>query len=160
MLVPGETPVRRAVPFSTEPGHHVEVDSSRIRVRYSGRRKTMAVLSMPAQQAAKCVRLQGDEAFWRFHLSLFRAYYDEGKNISEREVLIGLAAETGVDADQFTAEYDSGRQKNEVLSEHDDYEENWGGWGIPLAIIGDQYPVIGAVSPDIYRRAIDRFLYK
>ena len=160
MLVPGETPVKHAVPFSTEPGPYAKVDGYRIRVRYSGRRKTLAVLSMPAQQAAKCVRLQGDEVFWCFHLSLFRAHYDEGKNISEREVLIGLAAESGVDVDRFTAEYDSGRQKNKVLSEHDDYEENWSGWGIPLVIVDDNHGVLGAVSLDVYQRAIDRSLYK
>ena len=160
ILVPGETPVKRTIRFGNEPRRQVKLEGPRIKVGPVGRRNTIDVLSLPALQAAKCARLQGEEAFWRFHILLYSAFYDEGKNISEREELISLAAEAGLDIEQFTSEYDSGRQKNEVSAEHDDYNENWASWGIPLAIVGDHYPVLGAVPLDVYRRAIDHFLNK
>ena len=158
MLVPGDTPVKRTIGSGNEQQRNAGVEGSRIKVSRPGGRKTIAVLSMPALQAARCVRLQSEEAFRRFHLILFRAYYDEGRNISEREVLISLIAEAGLDVEQFTAEFDGGRQKAEVSAEHDDYVQNWGPWGIPLVIVSDHYPILEAVSLDLYRRAIDRLL--
>lgn len=150
--------MKRTIGSGNEQQRNARVEGSRTKVSRLGGRKTIAVLSMPALQAAKCVGLQSEEAFRRFHLILFRAYYDEGRNISEREVLISLATEAGVNVEQFTAEYDGGRQKAEVSAEHDYYMENWGPWGIPLVVISDRYPVLGAVSLDLYRRAIDRLL--
>ena len=52
--------------------------------------------SMPALRAAKCAQLQGEEAFRRSHIALFRAFFEEGMNISERKVLISLAKKTGL----------------------------------------------------------------
>ncbi len=117
--------------------------------------QTYPTSSMPALQATKCAQLQGEEAFRRFHTALFKAFFEESMNISDREVLIGLAKKTGLDIERFSANFDGGAQEKEVLAEYEGGRAEYEGWGVPLVIIGGHYPVQGAAPIDVYRRAID-----
>ena len=69
--------------------------------------------SMPALRAAKCAQLQGGAAFRRFHIALFRAFFEEDMNISEREVLISLAKKTGLDVERFNSDFSSRPREEE-----------------------------------------------
>ena len=111
--------------------------------------------SMPALQATKCAQLQGGEAFERFHIALFKAFFEESRNIGDREVLSSLANEAGLDVEKFSSDLDRGSQEKEVLVEYEEARIKYAGRGIPLAIIGDRYPVMGAAPIAMYRRAID-----
>ena len=111
--------------------------------------------SMPALRAAKCARLQGEEEFQRLHIALFKAFFEDSRNIADREVLLSLAEDAGLDVGRFSSDFDRGSQESEVLAEYQDAKREYEAWGVPLAIIGDRYPVGGAVPIDIYRRAID-----
>jgi predicted DsbA family dithiol-disulfide isomerase len=110
---------------------------------------------MPALRAAKCAQLQGEEAFKRFHIALFRAFFEEGMNIGEREVLISLAKKTGLDVEKFSFDFSQKLLEEEVLAEYEDGRAEYEGWGIPIVVIGGRYPIAGAVPIAIYRRAID-----
>jgi predicted DsbA family dithiol-disulfide isomerase len=111
--------------------------------------------SMPAFRAAKCAQLQGSEAFRRFHIALFRAFFEEGMNINEREVLISLAKKTGLDVERFKSDLSSRSLEKEILAEYEDGRAEYEGWGIPIVVVGGRYPIAGAVPTAIYRRAID-----
>ena len=111
--------------------------------------------SMPALWAAKCARLQGEEAFERFHMAVFKAFFEDSRNISDREVLIGLAEEVGLDVERFSADFDRGSQDDEILTEYQEHKSQYDGWGIPIAVVGERYPVMGAVPIEMYRRAVD-----
>ena len=111
--------------------------------------------SLPALQAAKCAWLQGEQAFLPYHIALFKAFFEESRDISDREVLITLAKENGLDVDRFVADFDLGSQENEIFTEYEDIQANYEGWGIPVAIVGGRYPVLGASPSAVYRRAID-----
>ena len=114
--------------------------------------------SMPALQAAKCAELQGKEAFERLHWALFKAHFEQSKDISEREVLVALAKETGLDAKRFTTELDSSSQRSRILAEYEEAVDKYPGFGIPTVVVADRYPIVGAVPLSVYRRIIDRFL--
>ena len=114
--------------------------------------------SMPALQAAKCAELQGREAFERFHWALFRAHFEQSKDISAQEVLVALAQETGLDVERFAIELDSGSQRSKILAEYEEAVDKYPGFGIPNAVVADRYPIVGAVPLSVYRRVIDRFL--
>lgn len=113
---------------------------------------------MPALRATKCAQIQGEEVCHHFHTALFRAFFEESRNISDRDVLISLAREAGLDVERFSSDFDQGWPEDEVLAEYEDGQEKYAGWGIPLAIIGDRYPVMGAAPIAMYRRAVDLFL--
>lgn len=111
--------------------------------------------SMPALRAAKSAQLQGGEAFRRFHIALFRAFFEEGINISERRVLINLAKKTGLDVERFNSDFSSKPLEEEIMAEYEDGRAKYEGWGIPIVMVGGRYPIAGAVPISIYRRAID-----
>ena len=110
---------------------------------------------MPALRAAKCARLQGGEAFQRFHMVLFKAFFEDSRNISDREVLISLAKDVGLDIERFTADFDRGSHREEILAEYQEHKSKYDGCGIPIAEVGERYPVMGATPIEMYRRVVD-----
>jgi len=111
--------------------------------------------SIPAQAAAKCALLQGKDAFERFHERVFAAFFGDCRDISDRRVLVEVAADAGLDIARFCADFDSGSQKAAVLAELVEGRKEYEGWGVPLAMVGGRYPLVGAVPMEMYRRAID-----
>lgn len=157
-LVTGEIPNRRISPHSVESRDRANQEEPGIHFKPWDRHQTYPSSSIPALQAAKCSHLQGEAAFRRLHFALFRAFFQENRNISQRKVLLGLAKEAGLDVEQFTADFNEGQQKNEVLSDLEEGREKCSFWGIPFTLIGDRYPVMGASPIDMYRQAIDLYL--
>ena len=75
------------------------------------------VTMWPAFEAVKCAERQGmalaDELDWRIRV----AFFAESRCVSMRHVLIALAGEAGLDVDRFTADFDSGVAKQQVVDE-------------------------------------------
>jgi predicted DsbA family dithiol-disulfide isomerase len=113
------------------------------------------VTSMPAVRASYCVRQQSLEAFERLHLVLFKTFFGECRNIQEETLLFSLVKDAGVDMRRFRVDYEKAAVDEEILADHKFYAENFLGWGIPLALIGDRFPLAGAVPIEMYHRAID-----
>jgi len=110
---------------------------------------------MPAQIAGRCALLQGKVAFERFHDAVFQAFFRDCRDISDRDILFGLADDVGLDLERFQADFYSGSQVDQVMAEREEYRSEYEGWGIPLAIVGGRFPLVGAVPVQFYRRAID-----
>ncbi len=117
----------------------------------------MLCWGIPALEAAKCAQLQGEEAFQCFHLAVFKAFFEESRDISDRKVLLSLAEETGLDVEKFSTAFDQGLQRKELFAEFEEGTK-YAGWGVPLVIIGGRYPIVGAAPVDVYRQVIDRLL--
>ncbi len=154
-LVPGENPDMHFSPHSAEGRRRADLEEPSIGFRPWDSHQPYPTSSMPALRAAKCAQLQGEAAFQHFHIALFKAFFQDSRNISDREELISLAGETGLDVEKFSSDFDHGSQKNEILAEWAEANRNYEGCGVPLAIIGDSYPMVGAVPPAMYHRVID-----
>jgi len=154
-LVVQEIPNRLISPHSVESRRRAALEEDKISFSPWNPDEPYPAASMPALRAAKCARLQGEEAFKRFHIALFRAFFEEGMNISEREVLSSLAKKTGLDVERFSSDFSQRLLEEEVLAEYEDGRAEYEGWGIPIVVIGGRYPIAGAVPIAIYRRAID-----
>jgi predicted DsbA family dithiol-disulfide isomerase len=107
--------------------------------------------SRPALQAAEFAREQG--RFDAMHLGLLKAYWDEGKNVSDLAVLREVASKAGVDvpgmeaavaADRFGDYLDARRAEAEELGIN----------GIPAHVIADRYLVMGAQPYDLFERVM------
>ena len=116
--------------------------------------------SLPAQEAAKCAQLQGKEAFRCFHMLLLRAFFEQNRDISDRQVLLALAAEAQLDEERFAYDFDSGSQRDEVLTDYRQGVEDTRFSGVPTAIFGDTVVLEGAVPIELYRRAVDVLLQR
>ena len=111
--------------------------------------------SMPAQVASKCALLQGEEPFEHFHNALFRAFFQDCCDISDRQVLFALAADAGLDMQRFHKDIESDERWQEVMTDVEEVRSQYEGWGIPLTIVGGQMPIEGAAPTEVYRRAVE-----
>jgi predicted DsbA family dithiol-disulfide isomerase len=154
-LVIQEIPNRLISAHSIESRHRAALEEDTVNFSPWNPDKPYPASSMPALRAAKCAQLQGEEAFQRFHMALFKAFFEEGMNISEWEVLISLAKKTGLDVERFSADFSRKLLEEEVLAECEEGRAEYEGWGIPTVVVGGRYPTAGAVPIAVYRRAID-----
>lgn len=113
---------------------------------------------MLALVAGKCAAKQGSDIFERFHQAVFDAFFGECRDISNRDVLIELAAGVGLDVARFSQNLDDTWGEAAVLADLTEAQRDFEGWGIPLVVIGEGFPLVGAVPVEIYRRAVDRCL--
>jgi predicted DsbA family dithiol-disulfide isomerase len=107
--------------------------------------------SRPALQAAEFAREQG--RFDVMHHELLKAYWEEGKDVSDIAILGEVAAKAGVDvagmeaaiaADRFGDYLDARRAEAEELGIN----------GIPAHVIADRYLVMGAQPYDLFERVM------
>jgi predicted DsbA family dithiol-disulfide isomerase len=121
-------------------------------------RDDYATWSLPALEAAKCAALQGPAAFDRMDEALFRAFFQETRNISRREELLPVAEAAGLDLPRFLADFDSGRTRAQVVEDYVEAVRRYGIRGVPTVIFNDSAKLVGAHPLDAYLAAVARFL--
>jgi predicted DsbA family dithiol-disulfide isomerase len=110
--------------------------------------------SLPALEAAKCVARQGDDAFERLHLRLYRAFFAEGRNIANRDEVVEVVRESGADLVRFLEDYRRGDARDEVMADYERAAVEHGVRAIPTIIVGRQR-LMGLQELAEYRKAID-----
>lgn len=84
---------------------------------------------------------------------LLHAYFTENAAIGEPEVLVRLAAETGLDADEVSAVLASDTYKDEVRAD-EQQAAKLGINGVPFFVLGGKYGVSGAQPAEVMLRAL------
>ncbi len=107
--------------------------------------------SRAALQAAEYARSQG--RFLPMHRALFQAYWDDGADVSELDVLRRVAQRAGVDPEAMA--------KSVEADEYGDYldvrraeAEDLMISGIPAHVIADRYLVMGAQPYGVFERVM------
>ncbi len=85
---------------------------------------------------------------------LLRAYLSEGEAIGERDVLVRLAGDLGLEEDEVRAMLASDSYVREVRADQAEASA-LGIHGVPFFVIG-KYGVSGAQTPDVLRHVLDR----
>jgi predicted DsbA family dithiol-disulfide isomerase len=109
--------------------------------------------SRPALQAAEFAREQ--DRFEPMHRELFRAYWDEGQNVSDIAVLRQVALAAGVDAAGMEAAIAANRFGDYLDARRAEAEELMIN-AIPAHVIADRYLVMGAQPYDLFQRVMAR----
>jgi len=127
------------------------------------RPRTLLPNSRPALEAAEFAREAG--RFDPLHRALFRAYFEEGADIGDDEVLARLGGECGLDADTL-AEALRERRYEALVDEKVRwaYERNLG--GVPAFIFyppgsskeGDGFVMVGAQEYEVFKDIAVRIL--
>jgi len=86
---------------------------------------------------------------------LFKAYFTEGKDISDHLTLIILGDEIGLDGKLVKQMLDSDSMGDEVRYDERQARE-LGINGVPFFLINDKYAVSGAQPPELFRQALDK----
>lgn len=114
--------------------------------------------SLPSAVAGKVAAGFGPEPYKAFHHGTMKAYFTDNRTISDRQVLLDIAAESGMDRDAFDRRWQEEGDEllNVVVQEHQGAIGS-GIQGVPALVVGAKYLVGGAVDVADYREVIDRF---
>ena len=86
--------------------------------------------------------------------SLFKAYFTEGRDIGDRNVLLEIAASVGLDLEMITRLLDGDADYSDI-AERDAHARARGVTGVPTHIIASQHVLPGAQQPDLWARVIE-----
>jgi predicted DsbA family dithiol-disulfide isomerase len=109
--------------------------------------------SRPALQAAEFARSAG--RYEAMHRELFRAYWDEGQDVSAMPVLRQVATRAGVDPDSMQKAVEADAYGDYLDARRQEAEELMI-TGIPAHVIADRYLVMGAQPYDVFERVMER----
>jgi predicted DsbA family dithiol-disulfide isomerase len=92
-------------------------------------------------------------------LALFRAHFNQRANLSDRDVLLDIAAETGLHRAAARAALDDPDLEARVLAEE---QQAWdlNISGVPAMIVNDRFMIPGAQAPEVYVNALRRVAAK
>lgn len=93
--------------------------------------------TMPAFEGAWCAFRQGEMIGHDFDLRLRRAFFYEGRNIGQPEVILELAREAGLDMDHFSRMFTGGEARAAVLEEGRLGKEVYRVRGTPTVMLSD-----------------------
>ena len=85
--------------------------------------------------------------------ALLRAYFSEGKDVSDRDTLVAIAASAGLDAGRARAILDSDEFAEEVRASERFFQQ-LGISGVPAIIIERRHLVSGGQPPEVFERAL------
>jgi predicted DsbA family dithiol-disulfide isomerase len=87
--------------------------------------------------------------------ALFRAHFQEGRNIGELEVLVAIAGEAGLQADEYRQRLENGEGAGEV-EEDLEFARRAGIRSVPYFIFDDKYGLSGAHPVQSFLQAFAR----
>ncbi len=85
--------------------------------------------------------------------ALLRAYFSEGKNVSDRDTLAAIAASVGLDAQRARAILASDEYAADVREAEEFFRRN-GINGVPAVIIDQKHLISGGQPVDVFERAL------
>ncbi|MFB6273233.1 MAG: DsbA family oxidoreductase [Salinibacter sp.] len=85
---------------------------------------------------------------------LFRAYFSEGRNVSDQEVLVRCADEIGLDPEAARALLAGAEYADEVRASQQKAQRQ-GITGVPCYVFGGEHAVMGAQSVEAFTEALD-----
>ena len=86
---------------------------------------------------------------------LLRAYFTEGRALAERDTLVELAAEAGLDPEAARAALEGGSHADEVRADEREAAQ-LGITGVPFFVLGRRYAVSGAQPSELLLQALER----
>lgn len=86
---------------------------------------------------------------------LLKAYFEEGKHIGRDDVLISLAEEVGMTAEEVKAGLAEESFATEVLSDMDQARQ-MGVQGVPFFVINNKYAISGAQPSEVFENAVKK----
>jgi predicted DsbA family dithiol-disulfide isomerase len=85
--------------------------------------------------------------------ALLRAYFSDGENVSDREVLARIAREVGLDADAARRVLDSGDYADDVRAQERRFQQA-GIHSVPATIVNGTHLISGGQPPEVFERAL------
>jgi predicted DsbA family dithiol-disulfide isomerase len=115
--------------------------------------------SLPALEAAQCVKKQSEELFETLHLRLYEAFFTENRDIADPAVVRDIAAAAGADMARFTADVEAGLGREAVLADSEAAAAEHGVTAIPTVVVAETgRSLVGLADLAAYRAAVEEAL--
>jgi predicted DsbA family dithiol-disulfide isomerase len=108
--------------------------------------------TLDAHRLLRWAMIEGPDVQNRVAVALFKAYFEEGRNVGERAVLLDIAEAAGMDRAVVCALFSAGADVDSVKEEIG-MARDMGVTGVPCFIIDNKYAVMGAQSVDVLANA-------
>jgi predicted DsbA family dithiol-disulfide isomerase len=109
------------------------------------------VWSMPPLMACKAAEFQrGPQGYWDYFDRAQDAFFLEGRNVADKEVLLSIAEELGFDLRQFKEDMEAKKTKLAVVSDEEEARA-MGIRGVPALILNDQWLLRGVPTEEKLR---------
>lgn len=89
-----------------------------------------------------------------FTEAMYRSYFEEGLDISSREVLLMISSEAGIPYAEAVEVLDGNEYSGEVKKDQKDARD-YGITGVPFFVIDEKYALSGAQSPESFRKILE-----
>ncbi|HHC07526.1 MAG TPA: protein-disulfide isomerase [Actinobacteria bacterium] len=120
-------------PFSLSQGH-VEPGAAPVWDRPAGAPETRGVRALLWSVA---VRDRFPDAFGRFHVTLYSARHDEGRDVDDPAVLEDACRAASVDPGVVAELVEEGTPRRTLAREHTEAVERWAIFGVPTIVAAD-----------------------
>ncbi len=109
--------------------------------------------TMDAHRLLLWAHTEGREIQGRVVEALFKANFEEGRNVGDHAVLLDIAEKSGLDRNVIAQLLASEADKDTIRSEIDAVQQ-MGVSGVPFMIFDQQYAISGAQTPDVLAGAL------
>ncbi len=109
-----------------------------------------------AHEATEFARDNGGD-LWAVHRALFRAYFEEEKNIGDADVVVQACEGAGIDGGVLREALDAGRYSEEIEKQMEWGRAN-GVTGVPTTIFNSRFAVVGAQDVALFRDVAGRIV--
>lgn len=150
-IPPGGGPARRIVAAEAPPTP-MEQRGEGMGLRFN-RGRTETSYSHVALEAAEFATEHGDP--WRFHKAMFKAYFEDLKDIGNIETVIGVGEEAGLDVGSLRAALEEGRYRERV-DEGIAWSRSIGVTAIPTFVFNERYGMVGAQEQEAFRTMMEK----
>ena len=116
------------------------------------RRSSIIPYTRPAMAATEYAKEQG--LFDPYHRGLFKAYWEDGKNLGDKTVLLDTAESAGLDRKELASALETGKYDQEVESQVR-FAHEAGITGIPAFIVDNKYLFTGAQPYPVFKQVMD-----
>ena len=120
------------------------------------KRSPIVPCSRLALEVAEYAKEQG--TFDQFHLAVFKAYWEEAKNIGLRSVIREIVQECGFNANEVERCLDEGRYTQAIKTQSEEAKQS-GINGIPAYVVGG-FLIEGVQPYEFFKRAVEAALSK
>ena len=116
------------------------------------RRPAKTPYTLRSLEATEYAQQQG--RFDEFHLAAYEAYWEDGKDLADMDVLRDLALETDLNWNELSERLESGYYRETVMAQHHQ-AVGLGIRAIPAFLIGNQL-LVGAQPYEVFQMAMAR----
>ncbi|EAQ30677.1 hypothetical 2-hydroxychromene-2-carboxylateisomerase family protein [Erythrobacter sp. NAP1] len=138
-------------------------ESAGVSLSYEGEGEAPPAMMWNTRDCHKLLGLaleqMGPEVQTKLKLALFEAHFNHRKDLSDRDVLLGIASEVGLHREAAKAAFDDADLEARVLAEE---RQAWdlNISGVPAMIVEGKFMIPGAQAPDVYVNALRRVVEK